>query len=313
MQDLRKQFEIIHNIKKPKDECIDKSFETYLEENIVTLWPSGWMKLESIKKECYKDLVQKPKENKKPSTVIPPSICNVMPKERKSSTVNNNSVVKSTTDVSKISPPTITSSASKVQLKTEKTENTFKTAASTVPNVLSSYQNTLPLITGDLIDGCNRFGKLDDSKYISKHNATTNGINEHSSPTKRSSDHSINHIMSPSTANSIEIASRREEDVVVISDSSIANRDNSDDDCLIIEDTPHKKQAVDAAKYKIKKENLTTTRIKQNERELSADDEEIRNVTSTMRELEVSEKPLEFFIIFFYLIYFQFSFSVDSY
>lgn len=303
MQDIRTQVANIHHTKRLKDKTVDEYFESFLKENLTKLWPAGWMKVESMKKECFKDLVQKPKENKKPPSSIPTPIPtqNPVSKERKSSSVNNNNFVRTTNDA------TSTSSTQKAQIKTEKSD-----AGS---NALPAFSDVLPLSTGDLIDGSNRFEKLADSAYISKQKASTNGMTEHSSPTKRSSDHSINHIMSSSTANSIEISSKRKEEVVIISDSPIAARDNSDDDCLIVETASTVKQKAILDKYNVKKKIKGSG----SDRDPLADDEDITNLKSTLnelKELQVSEKT-RFFISFifpfvfvnFFLLFHQFFFN----
>lgn len=52
---------------QPRNKTSEEYLEAFLKENILILWPDGWMKFEELKKECFKSTNKKPKENKKPS------------------------------------------------------------------------------------------------------------------------------------------------------------------------------------------------------------------------------------------------------
>lgn len=41
-------------INYPKKQMTDEYLDTYFEQNIVSFWPSGWMKKEELRSECDK-------------------------------------------------------------------------------------------------------------------------------------------------------------------------------------------------------------------------------------------------------------------
>lgn len=282
MQKIRAQAEIIYKTKRIRDKTFDEFFESYLKSTIVPYWPVDWMKLDSLKRECFKDLAQKPKENKKPAesrgrTEPTSSLAasNQIPKERKSPIVNNNNVLKSSTsDQSPVAP------IDRKKLKTEMSDITSR--VSDAPNVPSTYSNSISAMAAAESGGNNHSEHETESPSAPKSKQTSNGSSDTSSPSKRASDHSINHIMSSALANELGIPAKRKTSIAPAVDSPKRSQEIvecSDDDCQIIESSPVSKEPkIGVSKIKSK--------APPNERDAVADDLDITNFTATLNELK---------------------------
>lgn len=74
---IRNHFYEIYQIKSSffnsakAEESLDEFLEMYFKQDIVKIWPEGWMKVEELKKEIRRLTGQKkPKENKKPTDIV---------------------------------------------------------------------------------------------------------------------------------------------------------------------------------------------------------------------------------------------------
>lgn len=142
-----------HNSAK-SDVSLDTFIEIYLKEDVIKLWPEGWMKLSDLKKEINRRLLKdkKLKENEKPTDIVTISLENDSQNIPSAQSESSKSVLSSNNNTdSKLGEKTVQETYLKLDKSTDKSSSSKKSdngsssSSSTVVGSQSSFGSNLTI------------------------------------------------------------------------------------------------------------------------------------------------------------------------